>query len=87
MQPLVGFHVASVHSIVEWSANVWSVPKPIVYVQSLWDRMAATPEQVPVPEWHREILDDRLKDNDTNPDAGESWDVVRERLRDKLRQR
>jgi len=64
-----------------------SVDEQIEYVQSLWDRIAATPEQVPVPEWHREILDERLKDYEANPNAGESWDVVRERLRDKLRQR
>jgi len=59
----------------------------IEYVQSLWDRIAATPIRVSVPEWHREILDERLKDYDANPRAGESWDVVRERLRDKLRER
>jgi hypothetical protein len=40
---------------------------------------------VPIPQWHREILDERVKDYEANPNAGESWDVVRERLRDKLR--
>jgi len=63
------------------------IDQQIEYVQSLWDRIAASPEQVPVPDWHRELLDERLKDYEANPDAGESWDVVRERLRDKLRQR
>ena len=64
-----------------------SVDEQIDYVQSLWDRIAATPALLPVPEWHRELLDERLKDCQTNPDAGASWDVVRERIRDKLRQR
>jgi putative addiction module component (TIGR02574 family) len=64
-----------------------SVDEQIDYVQSLWDRIAATPEQVPVPDSHREMLHERLKDYEARPDAGESWDVVRERLRDKLRQR
>lgn len=63
-----------------------SVEEQINYVQSLWDRIAASPDHVPVPEWHREVLTERLKDYEANPDAGESWDVVRERLRDKLRQ-
>jgi hypothetical protein len=35
-----------------------SVDEKIDYLQSLWDRIAATPETIPVPEWHREILDD-----------------------------
>jgi len=64
-----------------------SVDEQIEYVQSLWDRIAATSDRVPVPDWHREILDERLKDHEANPDAGESWYVVRERLRDKLRER
>ena len=62
-----------------------SVEEQIDYVQLLWDRIAATPDQVPVPDWHREVLDERLKDYEANPDAGESWDVVRDRLREKLR--
>jgi putative addiction module component (TIGR02574 family) len=62
-----------------------SVDEQIEYVQSLWDRIAASPEQVPVPEWHREILNERLQDYEANPNAGESWDLVRERLRGKLR--
>jgi putative addiction module component (TIGR02574 family) len=47
----------------------------------LWDRIAASPEAIPLPEWHREILDQRVKDLEANPDAGHSWDVVQERLR------
>jgi len=38
-----------------------SVDEQIDYVQSLWDRLAATPEQVPVPDSHREMLHERLK--------------------------
>ena len=51
------------------------------------ERIAATPGQVPIPEWHQQVLEERLKGCDANPEAGESWDVVRERLREKLRQR
>jgi putative addiction module component (TIGR02574 family) len=64
-----------------------SVEEQIDYVQSLWERIAATPDQIPVPDWHRKVLGERLKDYEANPDGGESWDVVRDRLREKLRQR
>ncbi len=36
------------------------VDEQIDYVQALWDRIAATPEQVPVPEWHLGIIRERL---------------------------
>lgn len=58
-----------------------SVDDKIDYLQSLWVRIAATPEAIPVPDWHREIVDQRVKDLEANPDAGDSWDAVHERLR------
>jgi putative addiction module component (TIGR02574 family) len=64
-----------------------TVEEQIDYVQLLWERIAATPDQLPVPDWHREVLDERLKDFEANPDAGESWEMVRDRLRDNLRKR
>ncbi|MBI1785160.1 addiction module protein [Candidatus Sumerlaeota bacterium] len=41
-----------------------SPEEQIDYVQSLWARVAATPEKVPVPDWHLAILDQRLKEHD-----------------------
>ncbi|PYR92409.1 MAG: hypothetical protein DMF84_12910 [Acidobacteria bacterium] len=61
-----------------------SIDEKIDYLQSLWVRIAASPEAVPIPEWHREILDQRLKDLEANPESGDSWDLVEERLRRKL---
>jgi putative addiction module component (TIGR02574 family) len=61
-----------------------SIDEKIDYLQSLWDRIAANPETIPVPGWHREILDQRLNDLEADPDAGDSWDVVQKRLRGKL---
>jgi hypothetical protein len=37
-----------------------------------------------VKQWHREILDERLKDLEADPAAGETWEVVQERLRKKF---
>lgn len=57
------------------------VEEQIEYVQALWERIAAHPERVPVPDWHREELDRRLDDLEKNPDDGVSWDVVKAQLR------
>jgi putative addiction module component (TIGR02574 family) len=61
-----------------------SVDEKIDYLQSLWDRIAAAPETIPVPDWHREILHERLKDLEADPGSGDTWDVVQERLRKKF---
>lgn len=54
-----------------------NVDEQIEYVQALWDRIAAKEDRVPVPDWHREILDERLADLETNPNASRPWDQVR----------
>lgn len=64
-----------------------SVEEQIDFVQSLWDRIAATPEQVPVPEWHRRIIRERLEAYHVNPTAGRRWTDVRTDIERKLRDR
>lgn len=57
----------------------------IAFVQELWDRIAAEPEKVAVPEHHKRILDERLDEYHANPHSGQRWSDVRERLLAKLR--
>jgi putative addiction module component (TIGR02574 family) len=64
-----------------------SAEEKLDYVQSLWDRIAAKPEAVPVPDWHLEVIDERLAENRGRPRAGRSWDELREELRAALRKR
>jgi len=64
-----------------------TVDERIDFVQSLWDRIAATPGQVPVPDWHRNIIRERLESYRTHPDAGRSWMDVRTEITNKLQDR
>ena len=57
----------------------------IEYVQELWDFIAESPEQVPVPDSHKAILDVRLAAYEANPEQGRPWSEVREDLLKKLR--
>ncbi len=60
-----------------------TVDEQITYVQSLWDRIAATPEQVPVPDWHRRVLEERLASTEGSQGA-RPWPEVRENLKHDL---
>lgn len=46
-------------------------------VAAIWDSLAASPAEVPVPEWHRELLDARLADPEER--ATRTWAEVRAR--------
>ena len=63
------------------------VEERIDYVQLLWDRVAAKPADVPVPDWHKDVLRDRLASYRSNPNAGREWPEVRDELLRKLRSR
>jgi len=54
------------------------------YIQSLWDRVAANPDKVPVPGWHMDLIEERLR---TSRGTGRDWNEVREELQARLRER
>jgi putative addiction module component (TIGR02574 family) len=61
-----------------------SVEEKLDYVQSLWDRIAAKPEAIPVPDWHIDLIEQRLRRNRVG--RGRTWTEIRNELQDRLRQ-
>ncbi len=61
------------------------VEEQIEYVQTLWDRVAAKPEDVPVPDWHQQVVRERLDAYGKSPNTGRPWSEVRDELLRKLR--
>jgi putative addiction module component (TIGR02574 family) len=64
-----------------------SIEDRIEYVQRLWDRIAASPERVPVPDWHREVIRERLAAHRASPGDAASWDDVRADVEQAVRKR
>ena len=61
-----------------------SVDEKVKVVQELWDQIAASPESLPVPAWHRAELEKRQREWASSPDPGEDWEIVKKRLREAL---
>ncbi len=57
-----------------------SVEEQIDYVQSLWNHIAARPEQVPVPDWHREVIAERSEAYRANPEESKTWKEIEKNL-------
>ncbi len=62
-----------------------SVNEKIDYVQLLWARIAANPDEVPVPDWHRQVVAERLESYRHAPTQGRAWSDVREDILRKIR--
>ena len=56
------------------------VEDKVRYIEALWDRIAAAPEDVRVPDWHRQLVSERLAEYRSDPNAGRSWREVRDEL-------
>ena len=58
-----------------------NVAERLDLISVLWDSIPDSPEELPIPEWHREELERRLAAADADPDGAIPWEEVRQRLR------
>lgn len=57
-----------------------SIAERIQLAEDLWDSISSNPESIPVTEAQKELLDERLDKHRQKPDAGSSWQAVKDRL-------
>jgi putative addiction module component (TIGR02574 family) len=58
-----------------------SPAEKIQLVEDLWDDIAAHPEDIPVHDWQKQLLDERRAKLDANPESALSWEEVKRRVR------
>jgi putative addiction module component (TIGR02574 family) len=57
-----------------------SVSERIQLVEDIWDSIVSSPESLPVTDAQKAELGRRLADYRANPEAGRTWEEVRESL-------
>ena len=62
-----------------------SVDEKLDYLEALWRRVVAKPDQIPVPEWHRKILAERLAAYRAGTGSSRPWSEFRDEMRSLLR--
>lgn len=62
-----------------------SIDEQIEYVQTLWDRVTADPERVPLPAWHEAIVRKRIAELESDPDSSVPWTDARDEIAGRLR--
>ena len=51
-------------------------------ITQFWDDIPNSTDAIPIPDWHRIKLEQRVRAANANPDAAIAWEEVRKRLRD-----
>ena len=57
-----------------------STDEKVRYVEALWERITTAPEEIHVPDWHRQLVSERLAEYRSDPSAGRPWREVRDGL-------
>jgi putative addiction module component (TIGR02574 family) len=65
-----------------------SIEDRILLAEEIWDTIDAegedgAAEASDIPDWHKEILDERLAEMDANTDEGVSWEEAKVRILDR----
>lgn len=60
-----------------------SVADQLRLMEELWAALSERPETVPVPDWHRDVLDQRLAEYQQDP-TGRPWPDVKSEILRKL---
>jgi len=61
-----------------------SKSEKLLLVGELWDDIADTPEEVPLTKAQEQHLDERYQQFCKNPEEGEPWAVVKDRIKKML---
>ena len=57
-----------------------SVPEKLMAIETIWDSLCKSPESVPVPEWHKRELEERIKRLESGEAQLLDWEDVKSQL-------
>lgn len=61
-----------------------SKSEKLLLLNDLWDDISSSPEVLPLTEGQKKLLDERHEYFLKNPQDGEPWETVRERIKKRL---
>lgn len=57
-----------------------TVAEKLRIMEELWEDLCARAEEVPMPEWHKELLNSRERLIETGEAQFDDWDAARKRI-------
>jgi putative addiction module component (TIGR02574 family) len=67
------------------SIETFSVAEKLMLMERLWDDLSRRPSDVPVPEWHGDVLAERQAAVREGRPSFVEWEAAKKRLRERLK--
>jgi hypothetical protein len=68
------------------SIEQMTVAEKLRTMEALWDDLCRREENIPVPQWHRDLLDDRERLIDEGKAVFVDWETAKKRIADRIRE-
>lgn len=56
------------------------VEEQLEIAEAIWERLENAADQPPIPDWQRQLLDERIAEDDADPEGGSPWEEVKQRI-------
>jgi putative addiction module component (TIGR02574 family) len=60
-----------------------TVADKLLLMERLWEDLSRHPEDIPIPDWHKEILSERIASVREGRAKFQDWDEAKKRLRER----
>ncbi len=57
-----------------------TVPDKLRLMEALWDELCSREEEIPVPDWHKRVLDARERQIEEGKATFIDWETAKERI-------
>lgn len=71
--------------IAQTDIRQMSLPEKLALFEALWTEMSFEPEHIEIPQWHKDILDERLQAAELGEVEVIDWEIAKEQIRDMIR--
>jgi putative addiction module component (TIGR02574 family) len=61
-----------------------TVEEKLMAMEALWDNLCREEAQVPVQEWHKQLLDQRRKEIESGEVKFVDWETAKTRIRNRI---
>jgi putative addiction module component (TIGR02574 family) len=61
-----------------------TVQEKLMAMEAIWDNLCHDEAQVPVQEWHKQLLDERRRQIEAGEARFVDWETAKERIRNRI---
>lgn len=61
-----------------------TIGEKLMTMEALWDDLCRNEQEIPVQDWHKQVLDERQRQIDADEARFVDWETAKARIRDRI---